>query len=45
MKFLKKHEFKRNDITVCLDYTKWYWYIIELEKMTPQKNKKQSLKN
>jgi len=31
--FRKRYEFKWDDITVCLDFTKGYGYIIELEKM------------
>ncbi len=31
--FRKRHKFKWDDIVVCLDFTKGYGYIIELEKM------------
>lgn len=37
--FRKRLEFSWNDIGVCLDYTKGYGYIIELEKMTSAENK------
>ncbi len=29
------------DITVCLDYTKWYWYILELEIMSNETEKEE----
>jgi predicted adenylyl cyclase CyaB len=31
--FRQRHEFKAGDFAVCLDHTKGYGYIIELEKM------------
>lgn len=31
--FRKRHQFDWDNITVCLDYTRGYGYIIELEKM------------
>ncbi len=37
--FRKRFEFKWDDITVCLDFTKGYGYIIELEKMCAEKTK------
>ena len=37
----QRTEFQRNDITVCLDYSKGYGYIIELEKMTNEADKQQ----
>ncbi len=37
--FRKRHEFKLEDTTVCLDFTKGYGYIIELEKMCSDENK------
>jgi len=37
--FRKRFEFQWQDITVCLDFTKGYGYIIELEKMTSEENK------
>jgi len=39
--FRKRFEFKWDDIKVCLDYTKGYGYIIELEKICSE-NKKES---
>ncbi len=40
-----RKEFKWEDIKVCLDYTVGYGYIIELEKMSSEKKKKEDLKN
>lgn len=37
--FRKRFEFQWEDITVCLDFTKGYGYIIELEKMTSEEHK------
>ena len=37
--FRKRFEFKWDDITVCLDFTKGYGYIIELEKMCSEDTK------
>lgn len=37
--FRNRLEFEWQDITVCLDYTRWYGYIIEFEIMTHEKNK------
>lgn len=37
--FRNRSKFKWNDITVCLDYTKGYGYIIELEKMCSSDSK------
>ncbi len=39
--FRKRFEFKWDNITVCLDYTKGYGYIIELEKMCTEDTKEQ----
>lgn len=39
--FRKRYEFKWEDVTVCLDYTKGYGYIIELEKMSSVENQKE----
>ena len=39
--FRKRFEFKWDDITVCLDFTKGYGYIIELEKMCTENTKEQ----
>lgn len=39
--FRKRHKFKWDDTTVCIDYTKGYGYIIELEKMCDNENKEQ----
>ncbi len=36
--FRKRVEFRWGEITVCLDSTKGYGYIIELEKMTAEEN-------
>lgn len=41
--FRTRFEFKWDDITVCLDYTKGYGYIIELEKMCTEESKKDAL--
>lgn len=37
--FRKRFEFNWEDITVCLDFTKGYGYIIELEKMCSEETK------
>ncbi len=37
--FRKRYEFQWDNITACLDFTKGYGYIIELEKMSSAKNK------
>ncbi|MBT3397660.1 CYTH domain-containing protein [archaeon] len=37
--FRKRSQFKWDDITVCLDYTKGYGHIIELEKMCTEETK------
>ncbi|MBI2671885.1 CYTH domain-containing protein [Candidatus Woesearchaeota archaeon] len=42
--FRKRLEFKWQDINVCLDYTKGYGYIIELEKMSDE-NEKETILN
>ena len=39
--FRKRFEFKWDYITVCLDFTKGYGYIIELEKMCSEDTKEQ----
>ncbi len=36
----KRSTFLWDDVTVCLDYTKGYGYIIELEKLTTASNSK-----
>lgn len=41
--FRTRYEFKWNDIKVCLDYTKGYGHIIELEKMCSDDTKDKSL--
>ena len=41
--FRKRKEFSWEDITVCLDYTKGYGYIIELEKMCFEQDKEESI--
>ncbi|MEA3230121.1 MAG: CYTH domain-containing protein [archaeon] len=43
--FRKRYEFRWDDITVCIDDTKGYGYIIELEKMCPDKDKEKVLEN
>ena len=42
--FRKRFQFKWEDVIVCLDYTKGYGYIIELEKITSNKNKEKTFK-
>jgi len=37
--FRKRYQFLWEKITVCLDYTKGYGYIIELEKMSTEEGK------
>ncbi len=37
--FRKRFEFEWEDLTVCLDFTKGYGYIIEFEKLSSEKNK------
>jgi len=39
--FRKRFEFEWDDTTVCLDFTKGYGYIIELEKMCSEDTKNQ----
>jgi len=43
--FRKRFEFKWDGLTVCLDYTKGYGYIIELEKMSSNENKENEYEN
>lgn len=39
--FRKRVQYKWNDITVCLDYTKGFGYILEFEKMCSENEKEQ----
>jgi 8-oxo-dGTP diphosphatase len=39
----KRNQFDWNGIKVCIDYTKGYGYIIELEKMSDEENKEDAL--
>lgn len=39
----KRHQFNWKEITICIDYTKGYGYIIELEKMSTEKEKEKTL--
>ncbi len=39
----KRNQFIWKGITVCLDYTKGYGYIIELEKISDEENKEKAL--
>jgi predicted adenylyl cyclase CyaB len=41
--FRRRNEFKWKGISVCLDYTRGYGYIIELEKICNLKNEKEQL--
>ena len=41
--FRKRFEFKLEEINICLDYTKGYGYIIELEIMSNEKNKEKNI--
>lgn len=43
--FRKRFEFQWEDITVCLDFTKGYGYIIELERMASEENKEKEHEN
>ncbi|MEX0931161.1 MAG: CYTH domain-containing protein [Candidatus Paceibacterota bacterium] len=43
--FRKRFEFKWNDTTVCLDFTRGYGYIIELEKMCTEDTKVKEFEN
>ncbi|MCK5608822.1 CYTH domain-containing protein [Candidatus Pacearchaeota archaeon] len=43
--FRKRHEFEWENITVCIDYTKGYGHIIELEKLCEEKDQNQELEN
>ena len=38
-----RKQFNWNEIKVCLDYTKGYGYIIELEQMSSEENKEKTL--
>jgi len=40
----KRFQFNWQDIKICLDYTKGYGYILELEKMSDEENKEEALK-
>ena len=40
----QRNQFKWDEIKVCLDYTKGYGYIIELEKLTSEENKEKTIK-
>ena len=39
----KRLQFDRDGIEVSLDYTKWYWYIIELEILSTDLDKEENL--
>lgn len=41
--FRKRHTFKWQDINVMVDYTRGYGFIIELEKMSSEKDKENTL--
>jgi predicted adenylyl cyclase CyaB len=41
--FRNRHTFKWNDVEVCIDYTKGYGHIIELEKMSTESEKEKTL--
>ena len=41
--FRKRNQFNWNGIKVCLDYTKGYGYILELEKLSFKENKEKDL--
>lgn len=41
--FRKRFQFNWQEIKVCLDYTKGYGYIVELEKMSDDENKEEIL--
>ena len=41
--FRQRHSFEWNDIDVCLDYTRGYGYIIELEKICRENEKEKVL--
>ncbi len=41
--YRKRSQFKLGEVKVCLDYTKGYGYIIELEKMSSKSNKEKTL--
>ena len=43
--FRKRFEFEWEDVVVCLDFTKGYGYIIELEKMSSIENQEEEFKN
>jgi predicted adenylyl cyclase CyaB len=43
--FRKRHMFSWKEITVCLDYTRDYGYIIELEKLCPDTTSKEKRDN
>ncbi len=42
--FRKRHEFEWDGIKVCLDFTRGYGYILELEKLCSKKEKEKVLK-
>lgn len=41
--FRSRHQYEWEDITVCIDYTKGYGHIVELEKMSNQENQEKDL--
>lgn len=43
--FRKRFEYQWEDVVVCLDFTKGYGYIIELEKMSSVINKEKNYEN
>ncbi|MCK5107389.1 MAG: CYTH domain-containing protein, partial [Nanoarchaeota archaeon] len=43
--FRKRFEFEWEDVVVCLDFTKGYGHIIELEKMSSVENQEEEFKN
>lgn len=43
--FRKRFEFKWNGVTVCLDFTRGYGHIIELEQMSSEENRGKELEN
>jgi len=42
--FRERHQFDWNTIKICLDYTKGYGYIIELEKLCSENDKESTVK-
>lgn len=41
--FRNRHEFEWNDFSICVDYTKGYGYILEIEKLCSEDKKEETI--